>query len=275
MFYRSRPPAPPLDAFISRLWCCSDAPAHPRERILPSGTMELVVNLRNDEIRVYDPAHPNRCRRYSGALLSGAYSRYFVIDPHVHASIIGVHFRAGGAAPFLGLPAGEVADTHLDLEALWGKSALELREQLCLASDPQARFTLLEEALLARLPSAERNHHCVPAALQALDAAGDGELRVGEVARRLGLSNRRFIQVFTVAVGLTPKRYHRIRRCRRVRELVQHLPAPDWADVALECGYFDQSHLIHDFREFSGFTPAEYQRRQSHRLLPNHVSQDE
>src|SRR5687768_6982750 len=102
MFYRSYVPAPPLGDFVDRFWLCSDTPPHRRERILPSGTIELVVNLCEDEIRIYDPTHPDRCTRMSGATLSGAYSRYFVIDPLQHASILGVHFKPGGAFPFLG-----------------------------------------------------------------------------------------------------------------------------------------------------------------------------
>lgn len=113
MFYRSYTPQQPLGDFVERLWLCSDAPPHSRERILPSGTIELVVNLREDEIRIYDPSHPDRCTRMSGATVSGPYSRFFVIDPLQHASILGVHCRPGGAFPFLGVPAGELADTHV------------------------------------------------------------------------------------------------------------------------------------------------------------------
>src|SRR5262245_63784616 len=101
MFYRFYIPAPPLCEFIDRFWLCSDKPPHPRERILPSGTIELVFNLCDDEIRIYDPAHHDRYTRLSGAVVSGAYRSVFVIDPLVHASIIGVHFRPGGAFPFL------------------------------------------------------------------------------------------------------------------------------------------------------------------------------
>jgi hypothetical protein len=57
----------------------------------------LVINLTDDEIRIYDPSHPNRTRRYPGAVVSGPYSNFFLIDPLVHASIIGVHFRPGRA----------------------------------------------------------------------------------------------------------------------------------------------------------------------------------
>src|SRR5262245_59363267 len=121
MFLRTYTPGPPLDEYIDRFWFCSDTPPHPRERILPSGTVELVINLSDDEIRIYDPSQPNRTRRYSGAAVSGPYSNFFLIDPLVHASIIGVHFRPGRAVPVLGVPASELADAHIDLENLWGR----------------------------------------------------------------------------------------------------------------------------------------------------------
>ena len=75
MIYRSYTTSPPLAACIERFWQCSDTPSHRRERILPSGTIELVINLREDEIRIYDPLHPDRCARLSGAVVSGPYKR--------------------------------------------------------------------------------------------------------------------------------------------------------------------------------------------------------
>ncbi len=270
MFYRSYTPAPPLSGFVDRLWLCSGAPPHRRERILPTGTIELVVNLHEDEIRIYDPTHPDRCTRMSGAILSGAYSRFFVIDPLQHASILGVHFKPGGAFPFLGVPAGELADKHIDIETLWGRSARELRERLCDATKPAERFSLMENALLSRLRQLPEHHGAVPVALDAFEL-GDAEARVRNVARRVGLSQRRFIQVFAAEVGMTPKLYGRVRRFQRARALARQ--APDWARVAVDCGYFDQSHLIRDFLAFSGLTPAEYIRRQSGDVLPNHVPQ--
>lgn len=111
------------------------------------------------------------------------------------------------------------------------------------------------------------------------DGAGDvtGGVRllqsVREIARDIGLSQRRLIQVFTSSVGLTPKRYLRVCRFQRARGLAGNTVSPDWARVALECGYFDQSHLIRDFRQFTGFTPGEFQRMQNERLLPSHLAQ--
>jgi hypothetical protein len=86
-------PAPPLGDFVERLWHFSDAPPHRQERIVPSGTIELVFNLQEDELRIYDPRQPDRCKRFSGAVVSGAYGESFVIDTREHSSIIGVHFK--------------------------------------------------------------------------------------------------------------------------------------------------------------------------------------
>ena len=96
-------------------------------------------------------------------------------------------------------------------------------------------------------------------------------MRVRDVARRVGLSQRRFIRVFAAEVGLTPKLYGRVRRFQRALALVRGVPAPDWAQLAVECGYFDQSHLIRDFRAFAGLTPEEYLRHRSEQVLHNHV----
>jgi hypothetical protein len=79
-----------------------------------------VIKLHENELRIYDPRQPTRCKRFSGAIVSGAYDGAFMIDAEEHASAIGVHFRPGGAFPFLGISANELADMHVDLETLWG-----------------------------------------------------------------------------------------------------------------------------------------------------------
>ncbi len=146
MIYHSYAPSPPLAEFVERVWLCLDAPAHRQVRILPSGTSELVINLCEDEVRVYDALQSDGCTRYSGVVVSGAYRGCLMIDPMQHSSIMGVHFKPAGAFPFLGAPADELADMHLDLETLWGTSAAELRERLRAASTVGQQFSLLENA---------------------------------------------------------------------------------------------------------------------------------
>src|SRR5690606_38416454 len=123
MRYVERRPGARLQPWVEKLWALSDAPAHARERIVPNGTLELVINLHEDELRIYPGDEGAACRRFPGALVSGAYDRFFGIDTREHAAIIGVHFAPAGASAVLGVPAGLLRNAHVELEALWGLEA--------------------------------------------------------------------------------------------------------------------------------------------------------
>jgi AraC-like DNA-binding protein len=262
-FYK---PKPPLSKFVDNFWLYEGHEAeHKTERILPTGTLELVINLRQNELRFYDAERPENCTRFSGAIVSGAHGRGFA--PAEETFVIGVHFKPGGAFPFLGLPAGDLADTHVDLETLWGPSAGRLRERLCEARTSAERFQLLQEALLSRLCHGVEQHYAVSAALEMFGKNQAGP-RVREAAKYLGLSQRRFIQVFKAEVGMTPKLFSRIQRFQQTRTFIQHNPSINWADLAVDLGYFDQSHLIREFLEFSGLSPTDYINR--HKRINEH-----
>ncbi len=271
MHFSSRAPVPPLDSCVERLWLLIDAPAHSKERIAPSGTIDLVINLHENELRIYDPAKPEQGKRFSGALVSGTQSGPFVIDPRERVSVMGVHFRPGGAFPFLRTSANELADAHVDLEALWGTSAIELRDRLCEAKTPSERFDLLEDALVAHLFRPLERHYAVQFALDAFGRADSG-LAIRDVARDAGLSQRRFTQLFAREIGMSPKLFCRVRRFRQALETVRHAALPNWAQVAVDCGYYDQAHLIHDFQSFSNLSPTEYVRQRSECVMQNHAT---
>jgi AraC-like DNA-binding protein len=252
-------PRHPLSEFIDYLWLLQDSEAPRNERILPSGTIELVVNLDEAEIRIQNPESPGPYRRFSGAVVSGTYSCPFVCDATQHKSMLGVHFRPGGAFPFLGILPSEITGAHANLADLWGRLAIDLRERLCLAATPRERFSIAEQILMRRLPFSRGSHTAVVTALNILGPSGAGAL-VRDVAREVGLSHRRLVEVFRREVGITPKLLCRILRFQRVRRLAEEQPPREWAQLASMCGYFDQSHLISDFQEFSGLTPTEYVR---------------
>ena len=272
MFYLTYVPRPPINEFVDYFWLFEGGQTARKEQIVPSGTIELVINLRDDEIRIHDREQPVKHRRFSGAVLSGTYSRIFVVDAMQHESMLGVHFKPGGAFPFLGALANELSDAHANLTDLWGRPALELRERLCTVSSHQERFQVLEEILTGRLRYSPKRHAAVPIALHLLGPAGTGA-SIRDVARVIGMCERRFRPVFAAEVGLPPKLFSRILRFQRACALADQSAKPCWAQLASTCGYFDQSHLINDFQEFSGLSPTEYLRRSQPdgRLKSNHV----
>jgi AraC-like DNA-binding protein len=83
---------------------------------------------------------------------------------------------------------------------------------------------------------------------------------VGDVIQRIGLSPRRFGELFRSEVGLSPKTFCRVRRFNEVLKRIERVYEIDWADVPLSCGYFDQAHFNHEFRAFAGLTPSDYLR---------------
>ncbi len=272
MLYLHYRPGPPLNEFIDYVWLIEGGQAPRLEKILPCGANELVVNLKNNEINIHDPNQPERYRRLSGAVFSGTYSESFICNALQHESIMGVHFKPGGAFPFLSTAASELANAHANLADVWGRAGVELRDRLCMVPTPQQRFRTMENALNSRLHYHTARHLQVRVALK-MFALGNGT-SVREVSRELGLSQRRFIQMFSSHVGLAPKLFCRILRFQKARVLAEKFRAPDWAAIALTCGYFDQSHLIKDFKEFSGSTPRIYSVQQHHkdaRLKDNHV----
>jgi transcriptional regulator GlxA family with amidase domain len=175
---------------------------------------------------------------------------------------MGVQFKHGGAFPFLGVPADELADMRIALETIWGRCAGEIREQLCVTASPLKRFRLLEKALLAPLFRPLTYHAAVALALDGL-ARSNSRALVRGLAREARLSDRRFIDVFRFEVDLKPKLFDRVLRFQRVLRLLPRIPVPNWPQIALDYGNFDQWHLIRDFLAFSGFSPADYLRRLS------------
>jgi AraC-like DNA-binding protein len=263
-------PTPPLSDFVDNLWALGDAPRHTRERIVPSGTIELVINLREDVFRIYDADRPHDDgRRFHGAIVSGCYGESFAIDTRDHASVIGVHFRPGGAAGFLGVSPREIADTHVALGDLWGERASQLRERLCAAADHRQRFQILEEALLARMRGGDRRRRAVQASLVKLEQP---RIEVGEIADEFGLSRRRFIEIFSEDVGMTPKRYARVRRFQRALARATQSESPRWAELAQKCGYFDQAHLCRDWVELTGLSPTEFLTLRRVEVKANHLA---
>jgi AraC-like DNA-binding protein len=252
-----RPPAP-LSAYVDLIWYYTGfARGHTRERLLPTGTSELVINLHEDEVRTYDPDNLGRCIRHPGSVVVGIHNRYFVLDTAEQVNVIGVHFKPGGAFPFLAPPADEFRNSHVDLEAIWGLETRQLREQLLAAATPDGKFAILEKTLLVRLRRAPEPHAAVLHALHCIDGAPHLHT-IGRLTERLGLRPKRFIQLFTQQVGLTPKLYCRVQRFQRAIQGVQRQQRVDWAGVAAACGYYDQAHFIRDFRAFSGLNPNAY-----------------
>ena len=254
-------PIEPLARFIDFFWFYDDYhPTHRREHVLPDGTFELVIDLRETPRKLFDREDGNRYTSFRRGWMSGTHSEYLIIDALPGSSMIGAHFKAGGATAFLGLPADELRDQVVELDAVWPGAAWELRERLLHANGPKAKFHLLEQfllSLLRRNKSDATSQSRISWALERFLEAPHA-LTIRAVADRLGMSHKHFIEQFRRQVGLTPKLFCRVQRFQQVLSKIASRQSVEWADIACACGYFDQAHFVHDFQAFAGLNPTTY-----------------
>ena len=143
-------PAPPLDRFVQDIWYWEGPQqAHAMERLMPTGTATIIINLLEDEVREYAGARGQVVHRHPGAILVGARSSYSIIDTAEQRTVIGLGFRPGGTWPFFDVAGDELRNQHAELEDIWGARARSLRERILLAPTPIARLRTLEQELLA------------------------------------------------------------------------------------------------------------------------------
>jgi AraC-like DNA-binding protein len=257
MGFHAVAPAPPLDALVTRLWDWDMPPAaHHYERVLPVPGAALIINLHEDETRVYTDDAERRCVRAPAAVIGGPCLRSQIIDTSEQVRVMGVVFRPGGAHALTGEDHESLIARDIGLEDIFGSRARGLREQLLDTPDPLLRLGVLERWLLAHM----RMPRLAPEVLHALDRIGvcPQVARIGSLVRETGLSEYRFGRLFRRQVGMGPKRYARLLRFRAVVETVHRCGTADWSRVAADGGYGDQPHLVHEFREFAGMTPTAF-----------------
>lgn len=262
-------PAPPLASPIEAIWDWDMPAAALRyERILPSPGAGLIINLLEDETRVYQDDANRRCIRASGSVIGGPYRHSWIIDTAEQVRVMGVNFRPGGVHALIGIGAEELGVRDVDLEDLFGANARRLRLQLLEATGPAQRLALLEQWLraLCEEPSWDAAIlHAVAALARGPEVPG-----IGRLQRESGYSAHRFGLLFRRHVGLTAKQYARLMRFRAVVDMAHPAARPDWAQIAADGGYCDQAHMSHEFRRFAGMTPSEFTANRG--PYPNHVA---
>jgi len=223
------------------------------ERALPAFAVEIYINRGTAGRRLFDASvHAPLPRR--GAWVIGPRTKSLLVEKEVvDCDIVSVRLRPGVVQDVLGVPPRELAGSLIDLEDLWSPSAVDrLREQLS-GRDGNERLDIVEQAV------DERAGIAADAGLAhrvALDFANARSVAV--VADRRGMSHRSVIELSERFFGMKPKAFQRVQRLRRVLQHVHRTALPDWASIAQACGFFDQSHLINDFREQAGITPSQY-----------------
>jgi len=252
-------PDSPLADIVATMWFGEGHVAYQRDRILPSGQSQLLINLGPPQYRV-EPGPPERRVPFVDVWYSGLHQGPIDTEaPHGNA-LLGVAFTARGTYPWLGPQLEGLADRIIALADALGDGVLALRERLLNTPDTAERFSIVEQWLIARLSPRQAVHPAVRWAVDRIAASG-GRVPVEQLATQTGYTRKHLAGLFVQQVGLTPKTLCRIHRFRGALALLDGATQVPWAALADQCGYYDQSHLINDFRSFSGLSPAELLRQ--------------
>src|SRR5262245_18408628 len=150
MTYASYSPSPPLDSYVDDFYYLDGPAPYPRQKVLPVASSNLMINL-GDPFQVYEPDQAKPFITCTESWWVGLWSTYHTVDWPPSVQLFGIHFKPGGAYPFLQLPLSELNGQVVPLDAIWGNCAAEIRECLSAVPTIQAGFSLLERLLLARL----------------------------------------------------------------------------------------------------------------------------
>ncbi|RWQ69173.1 MAG: AraC family transcriptional regulator [Mesorhizobium sp.] len=185
---------------------------------------------------------------------AGLYAGPAVIESFGGACCVQVNFTPLGARRFFGLPMSELTDRMVGLDDVLGLEGIALRERLGNARDWSARFAIVEAFVATRLTETRETQAEIVWAYDRIIVSG-GRIRVSSLADGLGWSRKHLAGKFSNAIGVGPKTLSRIVRFNRALGLSRQ-DQSDWADIAADCGYADQAHLVREFRNLAGETPT-------------------
>ena len=275
MILRIHKPAFPLNEFVENLVYYQGLSApHNLDRFLPDGNTEIILDLTEKPQYIYDNETLQEIQICRYAWVSGVRTKPITIPSGKGSRMLIVAFRKGRAFPFYQFPVRELTDTVVEADLVFGRKFHELREQLLAARSPEQMFPLVESFLLQQAGPklhGDTPTRCIEYAVSSIVHKPTAQ-RLYELSREIGYSQKHFIDLFKQQVGVSPKQYLRIMRFQKAIGAIENNESIQWSHFALESGYYDQAHFVHDFKCFSGFTPNEYLKRRSATL--NYVPVD-
>lgn len=251
-------PSFPLNQFIDHFFYYADFnPVHAVDRLLPDGDVQLIFDLTDNPKYIYDNETLKEIQSCKDVWFSGFRTEPISIPSGKESELLIVQFKKGKAFPFLSEPMHNLSNFVVDAELVLKAEILIIRESLLEAETPSQKFYVLEEKLLSCYKNKLYENPFVDFAVLKI-LASPGHCTINKIADKAGYSQKHIINLFKKHVGVTPKEFLKVIRFQKAIQQIEKQISVIWSSIAYDCGFYDQSHFIADFKIFSGFTPTEY-----------------
>jgi len=245
MEYQTFEPDINLNAFVKCFWTLeSPAISHPeKQRIVPDGCMEMIFHY-GDLYKQY--AADGSFVIQPACFVFGQVTAALEIEPTGHTGIIAARFHPDGFTPFSKTLLKEMENRAVPLQELFGEDGYGLESDVLNALTNQERIKIIETFLLKKL-------HSVEVMMQL-----NGQVSMDELSEQLKINRRQLERRFSSAIGLSPKQLAKIIRLQATLKMLEKKQFTSLTSLAYENGYFDQTHFIKDFKEFTGMSPKQF-----------------
>lgn len=248
-------PTPALKPFVRYYWVLQDSsPGIVSQRTLPTGCMSLVFH-RGKRLKVVsqEDLQP-RC------FISGQATGFTDVTSTGNIEMIVTVFQPHTAKMFFHIPTNMFCNRNISIYDVEDIELQDLAERMGDTDNLETTVTLIENYLLRRI-LLDNNYNIPRLSTVVRHISNSIRTNINELADIACLSEKQFCRVFSEYIGTTPKDFLRIIRLQRTLSILQHNPKIGFAQLSYECGYTDQSHMIKEFRLFTGYTPKEYLNR--------------
>jgi AraC-like DNA-binding protein len=249
----------PLNKFIDYIYYYSGYnPNHVINRFLPDGEVQLIFDLTDYPKFIYDNEILNEIQSCKNVWFSGFRTKPITIPSGKDSEMLIVQFQKGMASSFLREPLNNLLDIVVDAELLFNSQIISLRNQLVDNSkDLMKMFELVENKLIKYLLPNNKLNEFINKSVSTI-LTNPSQISIKEIVDQSGYSHKHICKIFKENIGVTPKTLLKIIRFQKAISQIEMYKTIDWLSVCFECGFYDQSHFIADFKKFSGFTPKEY-----------------